>query len=82
MALSLGVETIQLFTRVGSFDVDDILLNTIGGVLGYFSIIEAFMLPDIELKKYFLNSLWIFKNLVTDEEMTICDRGKTAALFL
>ena len=35
MALSLGVETIQLFTRVGSFDVDDILLNTIGGVLGY-----------------------------------------------
>lgn len=29
------------------------------------------MLPDIELKKYFLNSLWIFKNLVTDEEMTI-----------
>lgn len=40
------------------------------------------MLPDIELKKYFLNSLWIFKNLVTDEEMTIGDRGKTAALFL
>lgn len=35
MALSLGVEIIQLFTRVGSFDVDDILLNTIGGVLGY-----------------------------------------------
>ena len=35
MALSLAVETVQLFTRVGSFDVDDILLNTIGGVLGY-----------------------------------------------
>lgn len=33
--LSLCVETVQLFTRVGSFDVDDILLNTIGGVLGY-----------------------------------------------
>ena len=27
MALSLGVETIQLFTRVGSFDVDDIKYN-------------------------------------------------------
>lgn len=35
MFLSLCVETVQLFTRVGSFDVDDILLNTIGGVLGY-----------------------------------------------
>ena len=31
--LSLCVEVVQLFTRVGSFDVDDILLNTIGGVL-------------------------------------------------
>lgn len=35
MGLSLCVEIVQLFTRVGSFDVDDILLNTIGGVLGY-----------------------------------------------
>lgn len=33
--LSLGVETFQLFTRVGSFDVDDLLLNTVGGILGY-----------------------------------------------
>lgn len=32
---SLCVELIQLAFRVGSFDVDDILLNTIGGVLGY-----------------------------------------------
>lgn len=35
MGLSLCVEIAQLFTRVGSFDVDDILLNTIGGVIGY-----------------------------------------------
>ena len=35
MSLSLAVEIVQLFTRVGSFDVDDILLNTIGGVSGY-----------------------------------------------
>ena len=34
-AFSLVVETIQLVTKVGCFDVDDILLNTIGGVLGY-----------------------------------------------
>lgn len=33
--LSLGVEVFQLISRVGSFDVDDLLLNTIGGMLGY-----------------------------------------------
>lgn len=35
LGLSLGVEVFQLLTRVGSFDVDDLLLNTIGGILGY-----------------------------------------------
>ena len=32
---SLTVEVIQLFLKVGIFDVDDILLNTTGGVVGY-----------------------------------------------
>jgi glycopeptide antibiotics resistance protein len=32
---SLFVETIQLFFKVGIFDVDDIFLNTIGGISGY-----------------------------------------------
>ena len=32
---SLSIETIQLLTKVGAFDVDDIFLNTIGGFLGY-----------------------------------------------
>ena len=34
-ALSLAVECIQLVTRTGCFDVDDIFLNTIGGMWGY-----------------------------------------------
>ncbi len=34
-ALSLCIETTQLVFKVGSFDVDDLLLNTIGGILGY-----------------------------------------------
>ena len=34
-SLSLMVETFQLLTKVGSFDVDDLLLNTIGGAAGY-----------------------------------------------
>ena len=33
--LSLIIEITQLLTRVGSFDVDDLILNTSGGILGY-----------------------------------------------
>ena len=33
--VSLCVEVFQFFARVGSFDVDDLLLNTIGGMAGY-----------------------------------------------
>ena len=32
---SLTVEVIQLVTKVGCFDVDDLILNTTGAVLGY-----------------------------------------------
>ncbi len=32
--LSLIVENIQLVIRVGSFDVDDLILNTLGGAIG------------------------------------------------
>ncbi len=32
---SLAVETVQLFTKVGAFDVDDIFLNAIGGLVGW-----------------------------------------------
>ena len=33
--LSLAVELIQLITKVGSCDVDDMLLNTLGAAAGY-----------------------------------------------
>lgn len=33
--LSLMIELIQLVSKVGSCDVDDLILNTIGGMLGY-----------------------------------------------
>lgn len=47
--LSLCVEIFQFFTKVGSFDVDDLLLNTLGGVLGYL----LFMLCNVVRRKYF-----------------------------
>lgn len=33
--LSLCIETVQLIFKVGSFDVDDLLLNTTGVILGF-----------------------------------------------
>ncbi len=33
--ISLLVEVIQLVTRVGCCDVDDVMLNTVGGMIGY-----------------------------------------------
>lgn len=47
-ALSLGVEIFQLLTKVGSFDVDDLLLNTLGGILGYI----LFLACNIIRRKY------------------------------
>ncbi|MFS0556651.1 VanZ family protein [Brevibacillus sp. 179-C9.3 HS] len=35
LMLSLGVELTQLVMNVGTFDVDDLLLNTSGGIIGY-----------------------------------------------
>ncbi len=32
---SLCIESVQLVFKVGSFDVDDLLLNTVGGIMGY-----------------------------------------------
>ncbi|MBQ7795038.1 MAG: VanZ family protein [Lachnospiraceae bacterium] len=38
---SLCIELAQLVSRVGSFDVDDLLLNTIGAMVGYFVFVLA-----------------------------------------
>ena len=35
MVFSMLIETAQLVLKVGAFDVDDIFLNTVGGLLGY-----------------------------------------------
>lgn len=46
----LSIETIQLLTHLGSFDIDDIILNLFGTVLGY-----CFILPlDKLINKYIL----------------------------
>ena len=43
LEFSLLIEVMQLLTKAGSFDVDDLILNTIGGSIGYilFRIINS-----------------------------------------
>ncbi|WP_019155184.1 VanZ family protein [Robertmurraya massiliosenegalensis] len=36
--LSLTFELLQLIFKFGSFDVDDLILNTVGGVVGYIPV--------------------------------------------
>ena len=36
MEFSLAVELTQLIFKVGSFDIDDIILNTVGGMIGFY----------------------------------------------
>lgn len=33
--ISLSLECVQLFFAIGSFDVDDVILNTLGALIGY-----------------------------------------------
>lgn len=47
--LSLTVEVIQLISKVGCFDVDDLILNTLGAVLGYVFFVIC---NHIRRKKY------------------------------
>jgi len=61
---SLCIETIQLIFKVGSFDVDDMILNTLGGILGYilYKIVQhirvgAFSPWDLQLGHWPLESL-------------------------
>lgn len=35
LLFSLAVEAIQLYLKVGIFDVDDLFMNTLGGTIGY-----------------------------------------------
>ncbi len=48
--LSLVFETLQLIFKVGSFDVDDLLLNTIGGILGYI-FYKVLLIRSLYVKK-------------------------------
>lgn len=56
--ISVGVETMQFALATGSFDVDDIILNTLGGLLGVvgYQIIKALCKGNIETTRTFIAS--------------------------
>lgn len=39
---SLTIESVQIVFRTGAFDVDDLILNTVGGMIGYVIFIIIF----------------------------------------
>jgi glycopeptide antibiotics resistance protein len=47
LIFSLAFETFQLFSMLGIFDVDDLILNTLGGAIGYlfFMLIARWIHP-------------------------------------
>ncbi|MBT2757244.1 VanZ family protein [Mesobacillus foraminis] len=47
---TLAVECLQLFFHVGSFDIDDIILNTFGGAIGYLFYKAVANISSIVLK--------------------------------
>ncbi len=47
MTFSVVVEVLQFLTRSGSADVDDVILNTLGGLLGYI----CYLVVEARLKK-------------------------------
>ena len=48
-SISLTVELIQLVTKVGCFDVDDLILNTLGSAVGY----GCFLICNHIRRKYY-----------------------------
>ena len=49
--LTLIIEISQLILRVGSCDVDDMILNTLGGCIGYGLYRAAVLLKEINIEK-------------------------------
>lgn len=47
LLLSMGYEVTQLLTGMGIFDVDDLMLNTLGGLIGYIILTMAIGLKKV-----------------------------------
>lgn len=59
--LSLVVEILQLVFKVGSLDVDDLILNTIGGLFGFliYELVKQFIRKTTERKSMMIKKVMI-----------------------
>lgn len=48
---SLCIETLQLITRVGVFDVDDLFMNTVGGLIGWIGYLLVFKIYHMIMRQ-------------------------------
>ena len=48
--ISFSIEIFQLVLKIGQFDIDDVILNTVGSIIGFFFIK---MIKSFKLKKVF-----------------------------
>lgn len=51
LVISFIIEIVQFQLVVGSFDVDDIILNTLGGIIGYLIFILIYYIYTFNLKR-------------------------------
>ncbi|MBP0723730.1 VanZ family protein [Bacillus sp. RG28] len=69
-SLSLTYELIQLVFGFGIFDVDDLILNTLGGMLGYFSIKIIYLIVISTMRNLKrVSQLIDYLNYLSDDEI-------------
>ncbi|MBO9128535.1 VanZ family protein [Bacillus sp. 165] len=51
--ISFLIEALQFSLQIGQFDIDDIILNTIGCIIGYFVIITIYKIRNLPKKNIF-----------------------------
>ncbi|WP_052344284.1 VanZ family protein [Bacillus ndiopicus] len=71
LVIIFALETLQALTRLGSFDINDVISNTIGATIGYIIYKTAFT-PTITFKKLITASwvtLLLFVGIITFSEI-------------
>ncbi len=63
LSITLGIEIIQGITGLGEFDIDDIILNVLGGMLTLFLILKYKLFP--KMRKFFNTNFNLRKETIT-----------------
>ena len=50
--VSMFIELVQLIYKIGAYDVDDLVMNTLGGLLGYLIYLIVYKINKRRIEKY------------------------------